>query len=209
MRYTTFALSLAMAAWSIAAPSAQENIDKDIQWKIRREATDNSQIMRTLHFLTDVYGPRLTGSPNLKAAQDWIVKQTTEWGLKNAHLEPWTFGHPGWVNEKLSVHVISPVKDALVVEALAWTPGTNGPVTAQAVQVTLPDRPTKDVLQKFFDSHRDTVKGKFVMVGAPALVRVTIQPPQKRRDDNDVRAQYDPVNPTTPNFLVNSSRYSA
>ena len=83
--------------------------------------------------LTDVYGPRLTGSPNLKAAQDWVVKETTAWGLKNANLEPWSFGHPGWVNERLSVHVISPVKDALVAEALAWTPGTNGPVTAQAV----------------------------------------------------------------------------
>ena len=115
----------------VSAPIAQEKIDKDIQWKIRREATDNSQIMRTMHFLTDVYGPRLTGSPNLKAAQDWIVKETTRWGLKNAHLEPWSFGHPGWVNETLSVHAISPFKDALVVEALAWTPGTNGAVTAQ------------------------------------------------------------------------------
>ena len=74
---------------------AQEKIDRDIQWKIRREAIDNSQIMRTLQVLTDVYGPRLTGSPNLKAASDWVIKETTAWGLKNAHLEPWTFGHPG------------------------------------------------------------------------------------------------------------------
>ena len=136
MKKPLFALTLA-AVWSsvVSAPIAQEKIDKDIQWKIRREATDNSQIMRTMHFLTDVYGPRLTGSPNLKAAQDWIVKETTRWGLKNAHLEPWSFGHPGWVNEKLSVHAISPFKDALVAEALAWTPGTNGPVTAQVVQI--------------------------------------------------------------------------
>src|SRR6187431_2364322 len=123
MRYTTFALTFALAALSVVTPTAQEKIDKDIQWKIRREATDNSQILRTLHFLTDVYGPRLTGSPNLKAAQDWVVKETTAWGLKNAHLEPWSFGHPGWVNEKLAVHVTSPVKDTLVAEALAWTPG--------------------------------------------------------------------------------------
>ena len=73
---------LTLAVLSLAAtPFAQEKVDKDIQWKIRREATDNSQIMRTMHFLTDVYGPRLTGSPNLKAAQDWIVKETTRWGL--------------------------------------------------------------------------------------------------------------------------------
>ena len=183
-----------------ATPFAQEKIDKDIQWKIRREATDNSQIMRTMHFLTDVYGPRLTGSPNLKAAQDWIVKETTRWGLKNAHLEPWSFGHPGWVNERLSVHAISPFKDALVVEALAWTPGTNGAVTAQVLQITVPSQPTKDVLTKFFDDNRAKVKGKIVMVGAPAVVPVTILTPQKRREDNDVRAQYDPVNPQQQNF---------
>lgn len=76
MRYTTLALSLAMAALSLTTPTAQEKVDRDIQWKIRREATDNSQILRTLHYLIDVYGPRLTGSPNLKAAQDWVVKET-------------------------------------------------------------------------------------------------------------------------------------
>src|SRR5215213_3597190 len=183
-----------------ATPFAQEKIDKDIQWKIRREAMDNSQIMRTMHFLTDVYGPRLTGSPNLKAAQDWIVKETTTWGLKNAHLEPWSFGHPGWVNEKLSVHAISPFKDSLVTEALAWTPGTNGAVTAQVVQLISPSQPTKEALTKFFDDNRAKVKGKIVMVGAPAVVPVTILTPIKRREDNDVRAQYDPNNPTQQNF---------
>jgi hypothetical protein len=181
-------------------PLAQEKADADIQWKIRREATERSQILRTLHFLTDVYGPRLTGSPNLKAAQDWVVQETTRWGLKNAKLEPWNFGHPGWANERLSVHVISPIKDSLVAEALAWTPGTNGPVTAQTVTMVTPSRPTKEVLSKFFDDHRAAVRGKIVMVGEPAVVPVTILTPQKRREDNDVRAQYDPVNPSAPNF---------
>src|SRR5215203_2576425 len=142
-RITLLGVLLALV---VATPFAQEKIDKDMEWKIRREATDNSQIMHTMHFLTDVYGPRLTGSPNLKAAQDWIVKETTKWGLKNAHLEPWTFGHPGWVNEKLSVHAISPFKDALVVEALAWTPGTNGPLAAAVAHIVTPSQPTKDVL---------------------------------------------------------------
>ena len=191
-------LTAVFAASSL--PAAQEKVDADIQWKIRREASQNSQIMRTMHFLTDVYGPRLTGSPNLKAAQDWIVKETTRWGLKNAHLEPWPFGHPGWVNEKLSVHAISPFKDSLVTEALAWTPGTNGPVTAQVLQLTIPAQPTRDVLTKFFDENRANVKGKIVMAGAPAVVPVTILTASKRREDNDVRAQYDPLNPTPQNF---------
>ena len=189
------ALALAAVVALVTIPTAQEKVDKEIEWKIRREATDNSRILRTLHFLTDVYGPRLTGSPNLKAAQDWVVEETTRWGLTNAHLEPWNFGHPGWANEKLSVHVLSPIKDSLVTEALAWTPGTNGAVTAHAMQLIVPSQPTRETLTKFFDENRAKVKGRIAMIGAPASVPVTILPPQKRREDNDVRAQYDPLNP--------------
>ncbi len=94
------------------------------------------------------------------------MKETTACGLKNAHLEPWSFGHPGWANEKLSVHVTAPVKDSLVAEALAWTPGTNGPVTAQTVQLIVPNQPTKEVLAKFFDDNRafDVTKAQEVVV---------------------------------------------
>lgn len=190
MRIRSIAVaSIVAVAAATVATQAQEAIDRDIQWKIRREATDHSQIMRTLQVLTDVYGPRLTGSPNLRGAQDWVVKETTAWGLKNAHLEPWEFGHPGWLNERLSVHVVSPVKDALVVEALAWTPGTKGPVTAQTTPLELPLRPAQAELTAFFDAHRAAVKGRIVMVGKPEVVSVTIDPPAKRREDNDVRAQ--------------------
>ena len=73
MSRTSVGLVVALLVWLALAPSAEEAIDRDIQWKIRREATEHSRIMRTMHFLTDVYGPRLTGSPNLKAAQDWVV----------------------------------------------------------------------------------------------------------------------------------------
>jgi carboxypeptidase Q len=192
------ALIAVMAAASL--PAAQERADLDIQWKIRREATDNSQILRTLHFLMDVHGPRLTGSPNLKAAQEWVAAETTRWGLKNARLEPWNFGHPGWANERLAVHVTSPVKDALVAEALAWTPGTNGAITAETVLLEVPPQPTRETLARFFDQHRSRVKGRIAMIGPAATVPVTILPPPKRREDNDVRAQYDPVNPSGGGF---------
>jgi carboxypeptidase Q len=199
MRLRLLALTLAAAA--TAAPFAQEKVDPDIEWKIRREATGNSRILETLQVLTDLYGPRLTGSPNLKGAAEWVAKRTTEWGLANAHLEPWDFGHPGWLNERLAVHVVSPVRDALVVEALAWTPGTNGPVTAETVSIQVPVRPSKEQLAKFFEEHRARVKGKAVMVGTPEHVRVTILPPHKRREDNDVRAQFDPSgSPAGPQF---------
>ena len=141
-----------------------ERLDQDVIWKIRREVTDNSQIMRTLSVLADLYRPRLTGSPNLRKAQDWIVQRANSWGLKNAHLEEWDFGYPGWANEKISVHLTSPVKDALVVEALAWTPGTNGTITAATVLVTPPERPTQADADRFFARLRGNLKGRAVLV---------------------------------------------
>jgi carboxypeptidase Q len=178
-----------------AAPRP-EPVDADIVWKIRREATERSQIMRTLQILTDVYGPRLTGSPNLRGAQDWVVQQATAWGLKNAHLEEWDFGHPGWLNDKTAVHLVAPVKDSLVVEALAWTPGTSGTVTASTVLIDPPANPTQADLDKFFDRLRGSLKGRAVLVGRPATLAVSIDPPAKRRDDNEARAQFTPGGPS-------------
>jgi hypothetical protein len=63
-----------------------------LHWKIRREATEHSKVMNTVHMLTDRYGPRLTGSPNHEGAAKWAVAEMTSWGRKDAHLEPWDFG---------------------------------------------------------------------------------------------------------------------
>ena len=187
-------VALGMAVMiSSSVPLAQgtvEKIDHEMYGRIRAEAVDRSQIMQTLHMLTDVYGPRLTGSPNLKAASDWVVKRSTEWGLKNAHLEPWDFGRPGWANERTSVFLTAPVKDSLVVETLAWTPGTKGPVTASAVLIEAPFRVTREKLNAYFDAHRAQIKGRVVLVGAPTAVPVTINPPAKRRDDAQVQSQF-------------------
>src|SRR5688572_25607306 len=125
-------------------PLAQETIDHDTYGKIRREAMENSHVLKTLHVLTDQFGPRLTGSPNLKDASDWVVGQATRWGLENVRLEPWDFGRPGWVNLRVSAFVVAPITDTLIVEALAWTPGTNGNLHASAVQVTPPGPVTKE-----------------------------------------------------------------
>src|SRR6185295_11425685 len=137
-RMMCFGLCVALLLVPVAA---QEKLNTDINAKIRDEANNRSQIMRTLHFLADVYGPRVTGSPNLKAAGEWAVKTMESWGFANGHLEPWDFGHPGWVNERVSVHVVAPLKAPLVVEPLAWTPGTNGTLTAPAANILLPEGP--------------------------------------------------------------------
>src|SRR4029453_638382 len=146
------ALSLILSLLSVSV--AAQNGSGDMLSRIRSEAMERSQIMKTMHMFTDLYGPRLTGSPNHKAAAGWAVKQMTAWGLENAHLEPWDFNHPGWLNERLSAHLISPVKDPLVCEALAWTPSTKGTVTADALHLILPERPSQEQLTAFFNSQK-------------------------------------------------------
>jgi len=171
---------------------AQSAADKDLLDRIRQEEKDNSQIMRTMHMLADVYGPRLTGSPNHKHAAEWAIKQMTEWGLKNGHLEPWDFGHPGWLNERLTAHMIAPIKDVLSCEVLAWTPGTRGPVRAKAYQVVLPDRPTQDQLSAFFDKEKANVRGKIVLFGKHIIVPVNLAPPAKRMTDEQAQQRFGP-----------------
>ena len=179
-------VSVALMLAAFAVLGADERPDEAMLWKIRQEATARSQILQTLHVLTDVYGPRLTGSPNLKAAGEWAVQQLTSWGLKNGHLEPWDFGRDGWANERVTAHLITPVKDALVVEVLAWTPSTTGVARGQALQITLPTRPSATDLTTYLESIKSTVKGKMVLVGPHQSVPVTFNPAPLRREDADV-----------------------
>ena len=186
-------LALALIATLLFLPLvAQSQSEQDLHERIRREEATNSQIMKTMHMLTDVYGPRLTGSPNHKAAAEWAIKQMTAWGLSNAHLEPWDFGHVGWLNERFTGHIISPVKDVLTCEVLSWTPSTGGPVTAKAYQLILPDRPTQDQLIAFFESQKTNVRGKIVMAGRHVIVPVNLNPPPKRISDEQAEQRFGP-----------------
>jgi hypothetical protein len=188
-------VSAVVLVFALFAPLAAQRMDADINAKIRQEETSHSQIMKTLHMLADVYGPRVTGSPSLKAAGEWAITLMHGWGFANGHLEPWDFGHPGWVNERFSAHITAPVKDQLTCEVLAWTPGTEGTVTAQAYQLQMPDRPTPAQLTAALDAAKASIKGRIVLVGKHTLVPVNINPPAKRRPDDQVREQYDPNNP--------------
>src|ERR1043166_2141733 len=132
-------LSLALAFACFLA--AQEKVDEPATARIRSEEMEHSEIMHTLHMLTDRYGPRVTGTPNHEAAAKWVVSQLTQWGLKNGHLEPWEFGHPGWSNERASGFITAPVKENLKFEVLAWTPSTNGTATGSAMEIVPPQGP--------------------------------------------------------------------
>src|SRR5215216_3682725 len=185
-------VALSLIFSMLALPVAAQNGSGDMLGRIRKEAMERSQMMKTMHMFTDVYGPRLTGSPNHKAAADWAVKQMTAWGLENAHLEPWDFKHPGWLNERLTAHLISPVKDPLVCEVLAWTPSTKGTVQARAYQLALPERPSQEQLTLFFNNYKSKVRGKIVLIGKPAVIPVNLNPPAKRNTDEQAQQRYGP-----------------
>ncbi len=190
--------SMSALAQGQALQPAAINPDPDIQARIRKEGMENSQIMRTMHFLTDVYGPRLTGSPNHKAAAEWAIKQMASWGFDNAHLEPWDFGHPGWLNERASGHVISPYKEPLVFEVLAWTPSTSGALTGKIYQMIAPDSLTEGEFKAFLEGEKEKVKGKMVMVGKHRVIPVSFEPENKRLTDDQAKTRFSGDGPAGP-----------
>jgi carboxypeptidase Q len=156
MRFLATATLVAL----VASPAfSQEKVDYAAIQKIRDEALGNgSQVMETIRQLTDGIGPRLTGSPNMKRANEWTRKQLEDWGLQNAHLEKWgPFGR-GWSYERSTVTMTGPDTAALIALPKAWTPGTNG---AQKGKVIRPG-----ILQS--DSDLEKWKGK--LAGAILLL---------------------------------------
>ena len=174
---------------------AQERIDEASYWKIRQEGTTRSSVLHSVHVLSDRFSPRLTGSPGLKAAGEWAIDQMRAWGLQNARLEPWDFNRPGWTNERLTAHLVSPVKDALVVEALGWTPSTNGVVRGSAIGLTPPQRATRTEYTAYLETIKPRLARAMVLVGIPRQVQVSFNQPALRREDAEVVTQMTPAGP--------------
>ena len=130
------ALVLTLAACTGVPVFATENLDWATIGRIRDEGFRRSQVMETAAQLTDVHGPRLSGSPQYKQAALWARQQLQTWGLADAHLEPFPFGR-GWSFERCSAHVVAPVTFPLVAIPKAWTAGTNGTVRGKVVRVKL------------------------------------------------------------------------
>jgi carboxypeptidase Q len=135
-----YAAAAAMCLLAAMPLTAQAPSMADMYAKIKAEETNNSKIMWIIHEVADVHGPRVTGTPGLKAADDWAVDTMKSWGLKNVHLEPWTFQPPsaaepapGWDNLLLQADAVEPFHGQVMVKPLAWTPGTNGVVTSSVV----------------------------------------------------------------------------
>ncbi len=197
---------------------AQEKVDEVTDARMRSEEMEHSQLLHTLHMLTDRYGPRVTGTPNHEAAAKWAIAEMSRWGLKNAHLEQWDFGHPGWLNESADGHIVSPVKQNLKFEVIAWTPSTNGPLTGSVIEVQPPQGPLppaepntagrgpgrgapqrlgplKTEFDRWVEATKGVVRGKIVFIGKATEVPVNFDPPPKRQSDDAVKRAFDPANP--------------
>ena len=110
---------------ALAQDGAKEKLDYAMIARIKEEGLNRSQVMDHIIWLSDVYGPRLTGSPTIKQASDWAQKRFKEWGLVNVHEEGWPFGK-GWSLERFSANMIEPQVSPLIGYPKSWTPGTPG-----------------------------------------------------------------------------------
>jgi hypothetical protein len=137
-----------------------ERVDLSAIHKIKTEEFEHSKVMDILYNLTDRYGPRLTNSPQFRAAGDWAVRQLQDWGLSKAHLEKWgPFGN-GWECDSFAASMVEPTYQTLIAMPVAWTMGTEGPVTGEAMLAPIS---TPADLDKFHGK----LEGKIVLVSAP------------------------------------------
>jgi carboxypeptidase Q len=163
-------------AWSQEKP---EKVDLETITRIRYEGFRNSKVMDYATGLMDSIGERLTGSPNMKRANEWTRDQLTAMGLSNAHLEPWgPFGR-GWANQYVNVRMTSPDIAPLLVYAKAWTPGTNGVVTGKCIRVNIEKK-------EDFDKYKGKLAGMILIFGPDAEVKPIIEAPYKRYTDDEL-----------------------
>ena len=169
---------LLASAFPLSAQTT-ENIDLAGLAKIREEGMQRSKVMEIASYLTDVYGSRLTGSPNIKAAGDWTLGRLKAWGVSNPRYETWgPFGR-GWSNEKIAARVVAPSPYPLIAYSGAWSPGTKGPVAGEVVVATIDSASD-------FDKYHGKLAGKWVMLTAVPNVRAHFDAMARRWTDTQL-----------------------
>ena len=174
--YTVFLPAFSFA--QTAAPAVY-TAPKDAIEKIRDEGMNRSQVMQTLSYMTDVIGPRLTGSPNMRRANEWTRDTMMKWGMQNAHLESWgPFGR-GWAVRKFSAAVVEPQFIPLISYPRAWSPSTKGVVTSEVVYL---DAKTPEDLVNY----KGQLKGKIVLSSAERALKPVEKAYLSRLSDEDL-----------------------
>jgi hypothetical protein len=162
--------------------------DLDAVARIKEEGLQRSQVMDTLWYLTDVHGPRLTNSPGMRAAAAWAERRLRDWGVPTVREETFRFGR-GWANDKLTANVLSPIPFPLIAAPRAWTPGTNGTVSADVILTAI--RTEGD-----FAAWTGKLAGKVVLNQPVTTVTLLTTPLARRYTDQElVDLQTQPVNP--------------
>jgi carboxypeptidase Q len=178
------AASVEISSHDSSQPSV-EKLDLDMYTRIRDEGFNDSYIMQYASALTDGIGQRLTGSPNMLKANGWTRDQLTAMGCSNAKLEEWGVVGRGWQEENTWIRMVAPDVQPLIARPLAWTPGTNGPVTAPAERVSIG---RKEDMERY----RGKLQGKIVLVDDLKDLNSPIEPLFTRYDDKQLsdRATY-------------------
>jgi carboxypeptidase Q len=172
------AIGLGSASFGFAQT---EKVDADVVKQIKEEGMDRSKVMDTISFLTDVYGPRLTGAPETKIAGEWAKSRLEEWGMSNANLEPWgPFGR-GWSVQSYSASVVAPNFFSLIAYPKAWTPST--PTTVKGEPIYL-DAATKEDLEQY----RGKLGRAIVLISPPREVKPWFEAPGERQTDAQLLA---------------------
>ncbi len=172
-RLALFSLGMALSApvW------AQNSVPSEVIDKIKEEGTQRSQVMQTLSYLTDVIGPRLTGTPALKRANEWTRDTMEKWGLQNAHLEAWgPFGR-GWTLEKFSAQVSSPQCIPLIAFPKAWSPSARA--NGQVMVVDATD-------EAGLEQYRGKLKGAIILNGRVRALKAWFDPQGRRYTDEQL-----------------------
>ncbi len=176
MRVTLSSLFILIVSFSAFA---QEKVDENVNKIIRKHGLEQSQVMDIAAWMTDVYGPRLTGSPMLDKATDWAVKTLKDWGLENVHTETWgPFGR-GWELKKFSMNAVAPNYYPIIAYPKAWSPAVKGTLTGEVLYL---DAASEADLQKY----KGKLKGKFVLLDTARMVEEWYEGPAKRLDDKEL-----------------------
>ena len=166
-----------------------ERIDLDAFRRIKAEELSHSQVMEMVGYLTDVIGPRLTGSPNLKQAQEYTLDRVRGWGLANAHTEAWgPFGR-GWSLEGFTANIVTPSFSSLIAYPKAWSPGTNGTVRGEVIFL---DVKTPADLAKY----KGKLAGKIVLLTPARQVEPHFAPLATRTTDEELLKLANAKSPT-------------
>ena len=159
---------------------ATENLDLSMYQRIRDEGLGHSHVMEYASALTDGIGPRLTGSPNLKHANEWTRDQFTAMGCSNAHLEDWGEFGMGWRQLNTWARMTAPDTAVFIAQALPWSPSSHGPINGRAIWVDAKE-------EKDLDKYRGKLAGKIVFFGEMRPVPPVDKPLFERKDDADLK----------------------